>query len=173
MLSGNFDNGMTHEFLRDDNSYSFRGSFHVCADPECLIQVIYKFEHISKYTSGARSIEIIREGDNWYEVRYVYRRYIIFENTSSWRRILKQDEQKVVFEMISNESNLDILPEILSSNGYYQITPGEKSCRIEYYQECTLKKGFFRESFIKRAEDEAVEFLRVFLDYIGKTCEIQ
>ncbi len=173
VLSGSPDRGMTHEFLRDDASYSFRGSFHVKADPECLIDVVFDIKHIINFTAGARSIELLDQGNSWNEVQYVYRRYMIFENTSSWRRTLNKDEQKVAFEMIFNQNNMGIMPDILASSGYYQITPGETECRIEYYQTCTLKPGFLKDTFINRAEKEAIEFLREFKDYVIKTCEIE
>ena len=51
---------------------------------------------------------------------------IFFENRSTWRRTLNRDSQELVFEMISSENNLKILPEMLSSNGYYRISPDGK-----------------------------------------------
>ena len=117
-LSGNQKQGTDYEFTKDDTSYTFRGSFVVNTDFDCLLDVVYKFEHISKYTSGAKFIKLIRQGKNWYEVSYTYRKLLIFENKSTWRRTLKRAEGRVGFEMISNRNNIAILPEVLSSTGY-------------------------------------------------------
>jgi len=171
ILPGIQEKGLDYTFIQDNNYYSFQGSFIVTAEFDCLIHVIYDFEHISKYTSGAKSIEITRQGENWYEVTYTYRKLVIFENQSTWRRTLKQDEGKVVFEMISSKNNLNIMPDVLTSSGYYQVKP-EKDChRVEYFQECRLKPGILKSTYINQAKKGAIKFLREFKEYIERTCD--
>jgi len=171
LLPGSQEKGLDYNFIQNSNYYSFQGSFIVKAEFDCLINVIYDFEHISKYTSGAKSIEVIRQGENWYEVTYTYRKLIIFENRSTWRRILERDEGKVVFEMISSKNNLNIIPEVLSSTGYYQVKPEKEGHRVEYFQECKLKPGILKNSYINQAKKGAIKFLREFKEYIEKTCD--
>ena len=84
LLSGGDKKDFEYEFIRTDSSYSFLGSFVVKVDYDCLIDVVYKFEHISKYTSGAKSIKLLKQGENWYEVEYTYRRLLFFENKSNY-----------------------------------------------------------------------------------------
>ena len=81
ILFGSQKNDLDYEFIQDGNCYSFLGSFIVQAERDCLIHVIYDFEHISKYTAGAKSIELDRQGEDWYEVTYTYRKFLIFENS--------------------------------------------------------------------------------------------
>jgi len=171
ILPGIQKKGLDYEFIQNSNYYSFQGSFIVTAEFDCLINVIYDFEHISKYTVGAKSIEITRQGENWYEVTYIYRKLIIFENQSTWRRTLKRDEGKVVFEMISSKNNLNIMPEVLSSTGYYQVKPEKEGHQVEYFQECELKPGILKNTYINQAKKEAIKFLREFKDYIERTCD--
>lgn len=171
ILSGSQNHEFNYEFIQDGNRYSFRGSFIVTADSNCLIDVIYHFEHISKYTAGAKSIELSRQGENWYEVTYTYRKFIIFENQSTWRRTLQRDKDKIVFEMISSTNNLSIIPDVISSTGYYQIKKEKDSCRVEYFQECQLKPGLLKGTYINNAKKEAIKFLREFKAYIEKTCD--
>ena len=158
------------DFHQNDSSYSFRGSFVVDADPDCLITVILDFEHISKYASGAAAVEMLRQGNNWTEVSYTYRRFIFPENTSVWRRTLYRDRNELVFEMISSKNNLKIMPEVLSSSGYYRIRNVENGCRMEYFQQCNLNTDFLKKTYIKSVRKEAVEFLTGFRDYVEKTC---
>ena len=171
ILPGRQEKGLDYTFIQDNNYYSFRGSFIVTVELDCLIDVIYNFEHISKYTSGAKSIEKIREGENWYEVTYIYRKLIIFENQSTWRRTLIRNEGKVVFEMISSKNNLSIIPEVLSSTGYYQVKPEKECHRVEYFQECKLKPGILKNTYINQAKKGAIKFLREFKEYIERTCD--
>lgn len=164
-------NGANYEFIQEDTSYSFRGSFVIKAELNCLISIAYDFEHVIQYNSGAKSIELIQQGENWYKVSYTYRKLIIFENTSIWRRTLKRDEQKILFEMISNKSNISIVPEVLSSLGYYQIKPEQEGYRVEYFQECKLKPGFLKDTYINKAKKEAIKFLLEFKKYVERTCD--
>jgi hypothetical protein len=164
-------NRANYEFIQEDTSYAFRGSFVIKAELDCLINVAYDFEHVIKYNSGAKSIELIQQGENWYKVSYTYRKLIIFENTSIWRRTLKRDEQKILFEMISNKSNISIVPEVLSSLGYYQIKPEQEGYRVEYFQECKLKPGFLKDTYINKAKKEAIKFLLEFKKYVERTCD--
>lgn len=172
ILSGNQKNEFDYEFIQEGNSYSFLGSFIVQAEQDCLIDVIYNFEHISKYTAGAESIELVQQGENWLEVTYTYRKFLIFENKSTWRRTLRWDENKVVFEMRSSENNMSIMPQLLSSTGYYQLKPEKEGCRVEYCQECQLKTGLLKTAYMNQAKKDAIKFLREFKEYIEITCSM-
>jgi hypothetical protein len=160
----------TYHFYQDDSSYSFLGSFAVIADLDCLLNLVFDIEHISKFALGAKTVELIRQGDNWNVVRYTYRKFIFFENRSTWRRTLNRDSQELVFEMISSENNLKILPEMLSSNGYYRISPDDAGFRLEYFQECKLNPDDLKDSYIKTVREKAIEFLKEFREYTEKTC---
>jgi hypothetical protein len=171
LLYGSQKKELDYEFIQEDTYYSFQGSFIVKAEPDCLINLVFNYKNMSKYSLGAKSIELGRQGENWYEVIFTYRKLIIFENQSTWRRTLKRDEGKVVFKMISSRNNLSIVPKMLSSTGYYQIISVKEGCRVEYFQECKLEPGFLKASYMNQAKKEAIKFLRVFKEYIEKTCE--
>jgi len=171
VVSGSQEKEFDYEFTQEDTYYSFRGSFIVKAESDCLINLIYNFKSISEYALGAQSVELIQQGDNWYDVYYTYRKLFVLENKSTWRRTLKQDEQKIVFEMLSSKNNLKIMPEVISSTGYYQIIKEKDRCRVEYFQECLLKPGFFKSAYINEAKQEAIKFLHEFKKYIERKCD--
>ena len=118
LLYGSRKDELDYEFIQEDTYYSFRGGLIVKAEPDCLINLIYSFKNISKYALGAKSIELVRQGENWYDVTFTYRELLIFENQSTWRRTLRRHEHKVVFKMISSRNNLSIMPKMLSSTGF-------------------------------------------------------
>lgn len=159
-----------YEFVQQDTYYSFRAGFPVKCDPDSLIELIYPFKNISNYSS-AQAVELVREGDNWYEVTFIYRKFFIFENQSTWRRTLKRNEGKIVFEMISSKNNLSIMPDIMSSTGYYQIIKDKDGYREEYLQECRLKPGLLKAAFIDQAKKEAIKFLQEFKEYVERNCD--
>ncbi|MBN1550971.1 hypothetical protein JW979_05865 [bacterium] len=170
LLSGSQDKEVAYKFIQTDNYYSFRGSFHVTAESDCLVNLIYDIKNLQEYTPDVQSIELIRQGDHWYDVCFVYRKFLIFENTSTWRRTLKPDENKIVFEMISSENSLKIIPKVRSSTGYYQITEEKKGCRLEYFQECLLEPGYFKSAYIHEVKQDAIAFLHDFKNYIERKC---
>ena len=170
LIYGSSTEELQYHFFQDDSSYSFRGSFIVEAELDCLISLVFDFEHISKYASGAKAVELVRQENNWNEVRYTYRKFIFFENKSTWRRTLNRDKHELVFEMISSENNLKIMPDMLSSSGYYRISPEEKGYRLEYFQECSLDTDLLKDSYIKTVKKKAIEFLHDFREYVEKTC---
>jgi hypothetical protein len=163
--------GLDHKFTEDDRHYAFRGSFQVTGTERCLMEVIYDFQHISRYAAGARSVEKGLEGENWYEVTYTYRRYLLFKNRSTWRRTLDRAERRVDFEMTASENNLGMLPELLSSTGYYQLAEETQGYRLEYFQECSISHGAFGARYLKRARKEAIGFLEEFRQYVMTTCQ--
>ena len=138
---------------------------------ECLMEVIYDFQHISRYAAGAKSVEKGRQGENWYEVTYTYRKYLVFKNRSTWRRTLNRTGQRVDFEMTASRNNLRMMPELLSSNGYYQLEKDAQGYRLEYFQECSISDGTFSAKYLKCAKKEAIRFLEEFRRYVMTTCQ--
>ncbi len=169
-LLANQENEFNFEFFQNGNYYSFRGTFHVKADPDCLLRVIFDYEHISQYTAGAKSTELLRQGIDCYEIAYTYRKFLIFENKSTWRRTLNRKEQKVIFEMMSSQNNLPLMPQLLSSSGYYQIKSESESYRVDYFQSGKLKDGFLKDRYYAQAKKDAIKFLKEFKQYIETTC---
>jgi hypothetical protein len=158
------------QFHQDDSSYSFRGSFAIEADIDCLLIVMFEIDHISKFATGTKAVELIQQGEDWNVVRYTYRRFIFFENSSTCLRTLDRDSLELAFEMIKSENNLGMVPEMLSSRGHYRIGPDDEGHRLEYFQECKLNPGDVTASYIKTVEEETMEFLNEFWQYINRTC---
>jgi len=157
------------EFVREKNYYSFQGRIVVKTDLDCLISILYDFKHLASIESSANSIVLIREGENWYEACHIFKKFF-FKHESIWRKTLKQDEQRIVFEMISHKHNSGLMPKILSSTGYYQIKPEEEGYKVEYFQECTLKSALLKSAYISKAKKEAIKFMWELKEYIEKTC---
>lgn len=132
LLRGGQAEEFDYAFMNPDSNYSFRGNFFIKAEFECLLDMIYHFEHLSEYAANATSIELRWHGESWPEVAYTYRKYFIFETRSPWRQTLKRDQQQVVFEIISNQNNLNRMPNVLSLKGSYQISVEVDGYRVKY-----------------------------------------
>lgn len=140
------------------------------AELGCLMDVVYAFEHISRFASGAESVQLVEEGEDWHVVAYTYRRLLILENQSTWRRTLDRQGHRVVFEMLTSRNNLRILPRVLSSHGHYRIDGEGGTYRLEYFQECQLEGGILKGNYMERADREAEAFLGGLRDYVEGTC---
>lgn len=140
------------------------------AELGCLMDVVYGFEHISRFASGAESVQLVEEGEDWHVVAYTYRRLLILENQSTWRRTLDRQGQRVVFEMLTSRNNLRILPRVLSSHGQYRIDGEGERYHLEYFQDCQLEGGVLTGTYMERAKKEAEAFLVEFRGYVESTC---
>jgi len=169
VLTGSQREKLDYEFIREKNYYSFQGRIVVKTDLECLISILYDFKHLANIESSAKSIVLLREGENWYEACHTFKK-LFFKHESIWRKTLKQDEKRIVFEMISHKHNSGLMPEVLSSTGYYQIKLEEEGYKVEYFQECKLKSALLKGAYIKKAKKEAIKFMRELKEYIEKTC---
>ncbi|MBN1352528.1 hypothetical protein JXJ21_24225 [candidate division KSB1 bacterium] len=166
--SGEVD-GVRYEFIHDDSCFSFRGSFVIDAELDCMIHILYDFKHLKKLISGADSIVLIQQGNDWYDVCYVYEK-LFFTNRSIYRKTLKIEEQKVVFKMISNRQNTSLFPNVLSSSGYYQIKCESTGYAIEYFQECKITFSILKDFYIKKAKKESTKFMLELKKYVERIC---
>jgi len=164
-------NGIEYEFIQKDTFYSFHGSFLIKAKIECITNVSFDFNQKIQYTLGAKSIRLLRQGENWYEVSYTYQKFFFIENISNWLIRLIPGKNKIVFKMISNQSNIGIADIVLSSMGYYQFRPEDDGFRIEYFLECYLKSSLLTKSYITNAKKDVIKFLSDYKEYMEKTCE--
>ena len=158
-----------YDFSQDGTSYTFRGSFFTKITPACLLRVLYGFEHLVKFVTRPDSIVLIREGENWYEVCYTYRG-LLLENKSTYRKILKQEEQKITFEMIASEQYGPHLSKILHSTGYYEVKTEKEGCLVEYFQEARVESKMLNEIYFHLIKKEAVNFLKDLKQYVERTC---
>ncbi|MBA7699037.1 hypothetical protein ES703_107721 [subsurface metagenome] len=169
ILTGSQKKELDYEFIRDENDYSFRGRIVVKTDLECLISILYDFKHLANIESSAKSIVLLQEEENWYEACHTFKK-LFFKHESIWRKTLKLDEQKIVFEMISHKHNSGLMPKVLSSAGYYQIKLEEEGYKVEYFQECKLKSALLKGAYINKAKKETIKFMLELKEYIEKTC---
>lgn len=170
-ISENIGQELNYEFVQKENYYSYTANLFIAADPDCLIDLIYNFENISKYSSGAKSIELVQHHESGYDVTFIYQKLIFIENESTWRRTLSPDKRKIAFEMLPNETNISWVPQIIYSSGYYQITSIENGSLVEYYQECELEHGALQDMYIRKAKKEAIQFLNTFEHFLSNNCD--
>jgi hypothetical protein len=161
---------LNFEFTQSKQSYTFRGSFSLKAEPSCLLHVFYDFDHLSGIATDADSIALLRKGDHWYEVALSYRKLLLISSTFIYRRTLHQKENRVTFEMIESEQPSVFLTKVVSSKGAYEIKTEKEGCKVVYFQEWVIGSKLQDELFSQNVKKQALKILRGLKDYAGKVC---
>ena len=134
------EKNIEYKFAETDSSYSFYGTIKIKANPKCLLEICFKYKHIKALATEAKDVILVKEGKNWNRLSYTYQKFIYFENTSVWQRILNEENLRVEFYMLSSKNNQKVMPKMISSSGYYQLKPMGEYTLVEYHQECMLTK---------------------------------
>ncbi len=162
-------NGVSYELSRDGNLYTFHGSFRTLSDRNCLLSILYDFDHLRKFVTCPNAFSLLQIGINWYDFCCTYR-VLLSENQLIYRKTLKREEGKVTFEMIAGRQNIKFIPEVLSSSGYYEIIPEKDGYQVVYFHQDRLSPSFSRDIYLYLAKKEAVKFLQGLKDYVGREC---
>lgn len=158
-----------YKFSRQGNVYSFSGKFPVNNNMNCLLDVIYDFDHLKRLHSDLDSVELIRRNAHSYEVRYSYKKLFLTAKTI-FRRELNKKQRIVTSEMIRHEQNSPSFPKPLFSRGYYRIREDKTGYWFEYFRECEIEPNSLNVLYFHIAEKEAINHLYTIKEYIEKTC---
>jgi len=157
-------------YTQTDSSYSFYSSFKINANPKCLLEISFNYEHIRSLAMDAKEVVLIDQGSNWNQISYTYQKFIFFENTTVWYRKLDEEKQRVDFTLVSSQNNQTIMPRLISSSGFYQVKKQEEYVIVEYYQQCRLAESSLTKVYLNRVKKEAINFMYLFSEYALEHC---
>lgn len=160
---------VSYKFSRQGNIYSFVGKFPVNNNINCLLDVIYDFDHLKRYNNGVDSVELLRQDSHSYEVRYSYQKLFLKAKTI-FRRVLNKKRRIVTSEMIEHEQNSNLFPKLLASRGYYRIREDKTGNWFEYFREYEIEPKPLDSLYLYIAKKEAIKHLLNIKEYIEKTC---
>ncbi|MBC8321880.1 MAG: hypothetical protein H8E34_14310 [Bacteroidetes bacterium] len=158
------------KFTQTDSSYTFKGSFNIKANPECLLEITFKYAHVRALAPDAKEVLLIGEGSNWNQISYIYQEFIFFRNKTIWHRTLDKENKRVDFTLMSSENNTAVMPQMISSSGYYQIKQQEEYLIVEYYQQCILTEESITKLYLGRAKKDAIKFIHKLSEYAETYC---
>ncbi len=161
-------NGVSYEFTQMGNLYRFRGTFSTSSNSNCLLYIFYDFDHLINFITHADSIISLSQERDSYEVCYVYRK-LLFMSRFTYRKTLMQQEQRIVFEMVSHEQGFFSFPKVLSSRGYYEIKPHSQGYTIVYFEEAQIGSKL-PSGVVSMAKNEAVKFLEELKKCVERKC---
>lgn len=165
-----YSNEVTCQFSTIDSGYSFLGRFKINANPDCLLGITFSYRHMSELAQDAKEVKLVNQGDNWNQIRYTYQKFIYFRNITEWYRELDEANNRLEFTMISSHNNTLMMPELISSSGYYQIIEMPDYVILEYFQECKISHSALTKLYLKRVRKKAERFMHEFYSYTHDFC---
>ncbi len=149
----------------EDSVYTIEYQFNTTCSEEKLLEVFYDFSHLENLINKkSTSLEKLDSGEGWYYVKYNYK-YFFYKNISIYRKSILPDERLVSFDLIYFEQNLDWVPEVLNSSGFYKILNNDTNNTVIYYQQTKLK-GLCDKIYLDHVEKETEFFLRKLIAYV-------
>jgi hypothetical protein len=158
-----------YKFSHQGNIYSFVGKFPVNNNINCLLDIISDFDHIKRIHNSADSVELVRKGSHFYDVRYTYQK-LFLKTKTTFRRVPNKKRRIVTSVMIDHEQNSKLFPNLLASRGYYRIREDKTGCWFEYFREFEIEPKPLDSLYIYIVKKEAIKHLYDIKEYIEKTC---
>jgi hypothetical protein len=160
---------LRYDFSHDETKYRFEGSFRIPAEADCLLRILFKFDHLKNYVTHTESATLDKSGENWQEVTYQYQN-LFYKARSTFRRILNSSENRVEYRLIHLEEGGMIRPGILSISGYYGVSDEDGSRRVTFFQQGELAAGMLSGFYFNNAKKVAVNFLKEIEGYAESHC---
>ncbi|MFH0842211.1 MAG: hypothetical protein V1903_06280 [Bacteroidota bacterium] len=159
-----------YKFSLTDSTLVFHGSFRTVSSPDCLLEIFFNYNHIKALASEGMEVQLVDQGTDWSLIRYKFRRFIFFENTSEWQRKLNRENQVLDIKLVSSVNNQAAMPRMISSSGSFKVREQGDEIIVEYHQSCRLTKTLITELFLKILRNEAIQFMQKLMEYTNTNC---
>lgn len=151
----------------EDSTYTVDYTFTTTCGKDKLLEIYYQFSHLVKWVKQTNmTFRLLKSGENWYIVQYDYH-FFAYKSSTVYKKTIMGEDNLVKFEMINYSSNFDLVPKVISSTGYYRITPQKNQNIVTYYQKTILAQpiNWF---YLKWVENQTRKFLLDMQDYTKK-----
>ncbi len=152
-------------FSVEDKKYIVDYSFNSTCSESLILNICYDFGHLLNFAAQEHTkIKQIDLNGDQYTVVYEYN-YLFYRNRTTYLKTIEPRTNRINFYMLDFAQNISILPNVVESYGYYEVTSDAQGHAVRYFQETILDtelRGFYLTYVRSRTED----FLRKFEDYI-------
>lgn len=168
-MSSTTKEGVEYEERREGGELVFTGWFDIDADPEHVLSTLFDFDHLKKFMTIPRSVELVEQGEEWHEVEYGYRLFLL-PIRGRFRRTLKRADRRIDFDMAEVRPQLPLVPRVASYSGHYRLEPRDGGCRVEYHERVGLRPAVAAALFTGRGGRELAGFLAGTKRYLERVC---
>lgn len=148
-----------------EKGYSYSCDFNSPLSRDSVLAILFKFDHLVKYSSQISQIEILSEEKNSYLVSFNLK-YLIYSSRSVYRRTLLEEKGMVVIEMIKFNHNSTVFPQVLDIRIEYMVVPKRNGVHIYYKQKCLFNRPI-NWLYLKIVEGKLNESMRELQRYIS------
>jgi hypothetical protein len=167
--------GVNCSFSRTDTTYLFKGSFDIVGDIigdiDSVMPIFFEYDHVKALSPDAKNVELIEQGESWNTISFVYGIFPNYENESIWYRVVDPERNRVDFNLVSSKNSHAIMPQMVSSSGFYHIYRSNDTITIEYCQQCLLTKSLITDLYLQAVKKRAIEFIYLFKEYAINYCD--
>jgi hypothetical protein len=160
---------LRYDFSHDETNYRFEGTFRAPAKADCLLRILFEFDHLKNYVTHTESATLEKSGEDWQEVTYQYRN-LFYKARSTFLRTLNPAQNRVEYRLIHLEEGGMVRPDIRSISGYYGVTDEGGFRRVTFFQEGELGGGMLSGFYFNNAKKVAADFLREIEGYAETRC---
>ncbi len=160
--------GIEASVTRTADGYAFRGAFVSRASRECLLEVVYRPEHLRQFAGDAVEVSVAGEGDGWHEVRY-RARGLLYDLDLVYRKTLDPARGRVDVRLVSARQS-GIAPRVLASEGGYALEPADGGTRVVYEERVTLASSVLRGAYVRRAGADGRRLVERLRDHALRAC---
>lgn len=154
----------TREFTEEDRRYAFTAAFDVDAPTDRVLDLLYDFEHLQRYSRRSQS-ELLDQGPNWQRVRFTHSSWL-WTLRATMKRRLDREAGCVWFEMESAERSGLPIPLPTASSGYFCVAPGDAGQRVTYRQVGEAGSSMLAATWMRYARREAIAFAEDLESYL-------
>ncbi len=160
--------GVEASLTRTADGYAFRGAFVSRAGRDCLLDVVYRLEHLREFVGGDVEVSLAREGDGWHEVRYRASGFL-YDLELVYRKTVDRARGRVEIRLVSARQR-GILPRVLASEGGYGLEPVDGGIRVVYEERVTLSASLLRGTYTRRAGTDGRRLVERLRDHARRAC---
>lgn len=159
------ENQIDSKIEQIEKGYSYSCDFQSTLSRDSVLAILFKFDHLVKYSSQMSQIEILSEEKNSYLVSF-YLKYLIYSSKSVYRRTLLAEKNTVTIEMIKFNHNSTVFPQVLDIRIEYRVVSKRGKVHVFYKQNCLFNKtvNWF---YLKILEGKLNESMRELQRYIN------
>lgn len=154
-----------YKMEQNGNGYNFSFDFESTLTKDSILNILFNFEHLVKYSSQINRMEVLSSEKNSYVVSF-FLKYLFYTSESVFRRTLLPDKDMVLIEMLNFTHNSAVIPEILKARIEYRVIQKERGVQIFYNQQCLLNKQI-NWIYMKILESKINESIKQLQQYIS------
>jgi hypothetical protein len=125
--------GRPYTFVQQGQRDTFRFEFDVKASPDDVLEALYPFANLKRYSRTASAVELLDKGPGWQSVRYTYATSL-WSISTTFRREVDRRNHCIRFRMTEARRTGLPVPLPAASSGEFRLEPIDGGVRVTYEQ---------------------------------------